>query len=150
MTTRLLRDKGDIKRLVRFLELRKFPCAVTITSGDARRDTQNRLAQRWFTDVSRQLGDITHEEVRADCKVTFGVPILCAENDAFRMNWQATFGALDYEAMREAVRVMDVPVTRLMTTKQMSEFMDAMVRFYLPRGVRLTDPEALKYEMEFA
>jgi hypothetical protein len=150
MTTRILRSWADIPKLAAFLELLKFPCVVTVTVGDSRREAQNRLAQRWFADVARQLGDVTHAEVRADCKVTFGVPILCAENDAFRESWSRTFGALDYAAQRDAVRVLDVPVTRLMTVKQMTAFMDAVHRHYTPRGVRLTDPEAMKYETEFA
>ena len=89
------------------------------------------------------------EAQRAAAKVTFGVPILCAENDAFRAGWQATFAAFDYEAVRKHVAALDVPVTRLMTLKQMTAFMEAFSRFWRGHGFYLTDPEALKYEVEF-
>jgi hypothetical protein len=36
-----------------------------------------------------------------------------------------------------------------MTSKQMTAFMDEMQRHWVGQGVRLTDPEALKYEQEF-
>jgi hypothetical protein len=39
----------------------------------------------------------------------------------------------------------DYPVTRLMTVKQMTRFMDAVHDDLAGQGVRLTDPEAMKY-----
>jgi hypothetical protein len=151
MTTRVLRTPDDIDALARLLGARaKYPLTVTITQGANRSGVQNRLAQRWFSDVSRQLGDQTHEEVRAYCKLHFGVPILRAENEAFRQSYDATMRPLDYEAKLTAVMAFDLPVTRLMTVQQMTAFMDEMQRFWSGRGVRLTDPESMKYEEEFA
>ena len=150
MATRVLRGPDDIQRLAAFVgTMPSFPMTVTITKGDNRRNAQNRLAQRWFSDIARQLGDVTHDEVRAECKVTHGVQILRAENEAFRQSWDSTFGRLDYGSQREAVKNLDVPVTRLMTVKQMTKFMDAVHSFWASRGFALTDPEALKYEAEF-
>jgi hypothetical protein len=149
MPTKVLREPAHVEALSRLLAGRKLPLTVTWAQGAARTDSQNRLAQRWFTDISTQLGDVTREEVRADCKVTFGVPILRAENEAFRQHWDGMFGALSYQKQREAVAVLDVPVTRHMTLKQMTEFMDAMQRHWSEMGIRLTDPEAMKYETEF-
>ena len=149
MPTKIIRDPLHIVALSRLLSERKLPLTVSWSQGASQVEGQNRLAQRWFTDVSRQRGDMTREEVRADAKVTFGVPILCAENDAFRAGWQATFAAFDYEAVRKHVAALDVPVTRLMTLKQMTAFMEAFSRFWRRHGFYLTDPEALKYETEF-
>lgn len=150
MPTKVLREPAHIEALSRLLAGRKLPMTVTFVQGSDRTTAQNRLAQRWFSDISRQLGDVTHEDVRADCKVTFGVPILRAENDAFRISWDRRFGASDYETVRNDVKTLDLPVTRLMTVKQMTAFMDEMQRYWSREGVRLTDPEALKYEEEFA
>ena len=150
MATRILRSADDIDRLSGFLSARtKWPVTVTITQGASRSSQQNRLAQVWYSDVARQIGDMTHDEVRADCKVTFGAPILRTENEAFRQEWDATIGCLPHEAQRRFVQVLDVPVTRLMTVKQMTAFMDAMQRHWSGIGIRLTDPEAMKYEEEF-
>jgi hypothetical protein len=151
MATKVLRSADDIDALARMIGARtKYPLTVTITQGDPRRGKQNRLSQRWFTDISRQKEDETHEEVRAYCKLHFGVPILRAENEAFRQSYDRTMRPLDYETKLEAMKEMDLPVTRLMTAKQMRAFMDEMQRYWGNRGFRLTDPEALKYEEEFA
>lgn len=149
MPTKIIRDPSHIPAIASIFEGLKLPITVSWRQGASRREAQNRLAQRWFTDISRQRGDMTHEDVRADCKVSFGVPIMREENDAFRAGWDETFGALGYEAQRKAVAALDVPVTRLMTVKQMTRFMDAVSVFWRTRGVYLTDPEALKYEVEF-
>jgi hypothetical protein len=150
MPTKVLREPAHVEALSRLLSGRKLPITVTFTQGATRTSLQNRLAQRWFSDIARQLGDETHEGVRADCKMQFGVPILRAQNEAFRVNWDAAFAPLSHEARRSAVMVLDVPVTRLMTVRQMTEFMDEMQRFWTVQGIRLTDPEAVKYEEEFS
>ena len=149
MPTKIIREPAHIDALVKLLTERKLPLTVSWVQGASKTDAQNKLAQRWFTDIARQLGDTTHEDVRADCKVTFGVPILCAENDAFRQSWAETFAPLSYEEVRKAVKNLDVPVTRLMTLKQMTAFMDAMQAHWGGMGLYLTDPEALKFEVEF-
>lgn len=149
MVTRILRGPECVEKLSNLLNARKFPMTVTITAGELRRGKQNRLAQRWFTDISRQLGDQTHEDVRAFCKLTIGVPILRAENEAFRTSYDKTMRPLDYETKLEAMKSLDIPVTRMMTVKQMTTFMDEVSQFWTKRGIRLTDPEAMKYEDEF-
>jgi len=150
MVTRVIRTEGDLGRLARFIAARKLPITVTITAGASRTGMQNRLSFRWYQDIARQLGDRTTSEARAECKLAFGVPLLCAENEAFRLSWERTTGHLTYADKLAAVEAFDLPVTRLMTVKQMTAYMDAIVRHWLPLGVRLTDPEAMKYEEEFA
>lgn len=151
MATRVLRSPDDIDALSRMIGARsKFPMTVTVTQGASRSNSQNRLAQRWFADVSRQLEDMTHDEVRAYCKLHFGVPILRAENEAFRQSYDPIMKHLPYEQKLGAIKAFDLPVTRLMTAKQMTAFMDEMQRHWISKGFFLTDPEALKYEEEFA
>lgn len=138
-----------MEKLGNFLKARSYPMTITITKGELRRDKQNRLAQRWFTDISRQLGDQTHNQVRAFCKLTIGVPILRAENEAFRASYDAAMKPLEYEQKLKAMEHLEIPVTSLMTVKQMTAFMDEMSRYWIPKGFRLTDPTALRYESEF-
>ena len=149
MPTKVIREPAHVEALAAMLRGRKLPLTVTWAQGASRSSLQNRLAQRWFTDIATQLGDRTHDEVRAECKVVFGVPILRAENEAFRSQYDLTLRPLPHEQKIEAVRVFDLPVTRLMTVKQMTAFMDAMQRHWTAQGVRLTDPQALKYQEEF-
>jgi hypothetical protein len=149
MPTKIIREPAHVEALAKMLTGRKLPITVTWTQGAPRTHAQNRLAQRWFTDIALQLGDMTHEEVRATCKLTIGIPILRAENEAFRLSYDRVFASLTYEAKLAAIRAFDLPVTRLMTTPQMTAFMDQMQRTWSAQGVRLTDPEALRYEAEF-
>jgi C-terminal processing protease CtpA/Prc len=149
MPTKIIRELGHVDALANMIRGRKLPITVTWTQGAPRSTAQNRLAQRWFTDIATQLGDQTHEDVRAECKLRFGVPILRAENEAFRLSYDRVIKSLTYEQKLEAVKAFDLPVTRLMTSKQMTAFMDEMQRHWVGQGVRLTDPEALKYEQEF-
>ena len=149
MPTKVLRQPEHVEALALLLGGRKMPITVSWSQGASRSHAQNRLAQRWFTDVSLQLGDQTHEDVRAMCKLQFGVPILRAENEAFRVSYDRTMKHLPYDEKMAAIKAFDLPVTRLMTVKQMTAFMDAMCQHWTEQGVRLTDPEALKYEQEF-
>ena len=89
------------------------------------------------------------EEVRADCKVTFVVPILSADDDAFRADWDRSIGRFTYEGQREIVKRLQIPVTSLMKVEQMTAYLDAIHGVYAPQGVRLTDPALLKYQEEF-
>lgn len=150
MPTKVLRTPEHADALADLLRGRKMPLTVSWAQGAARTAAQNRLAQRWFTDIALQLGDQTHEDIRAECKLRIGVPILRAENEPFRMSYDRTMKHLPYEEKLEAIKAFDLPVTRLMSAKQMTAFMDEMQREWIPKGIRLTDPEALKYEVEFA
>lgn len=126
----------------------KFPVTVAMTRGEpTRREAQNRLAQRWFSDIARHRGDVAHEDVRAECKLRFGVPIMRRDSEPFRASYDPIMKHLPYEAKVAAIKAWDLPVTRLMGVKQMTEFMDAVQREYLPQGVRLTDPSDLRYEV---
>ena len=150
MPTKIIRQPDHIQALAILLGGRKMPITVTWAQGASRSHAQNRLAQRWFSDVAIQMGDQTHEDVRAMCKLHFGVPILRAENEAFCTSYDRTMKHLPYEDKLAAIKAFDLPVTRIMTVKQMSNFMDAMQQHWTEQQVRLTDPEALKFEQEFS
>ena len=149
MPTKIIREPTHVDALAAMLRGRKLPITVTWTQGAPKSEAQNRLAHKWFTDIATQLGDQTREDVRAECKLRFGVPILRAENEAFRLSYDRVLKPRTYEEKLEAIKAFDLPVTRLMTSPQMKAFMDTMQQHWLPLGVRLTDPEALKYEQEF-
>lgn len=150
MTTRVIRNDDDADKLAAMLKARgQYPGTVTVTKGEPRRSRQNRLAQRWNTDIAVQMGDTTHEDARAYNKLRFGVPILRAENEAFRLSYDRVMKHLPYEEKLEAVKAFDLPVTRLMTVKQQTAYMDAVSQHWTPQGVRLTHPDDLKYQEEF-
>jgi hypothetical protein len=143
MTSRIIRDAGDLARLVTFLEARKLPLTVSIAAGIKRTDEQNKLQRKWCGEIAQQMGDRTAEEVRGYCKLTMGVPILRAENDAFAEKYDRLIKPRTYEEKLELMmEPLDFPITRLMTTKQKTQFLDAMHRYWSAKGLMLTTPEA--------
>jgi hypothetical protein len=149
MPTKIIREPKHIQALAKMLSGRKLPITVTWTQGASRSSLQNRLSHRWYADVSRQLGDQTTEEVRAYCKLMFGVPLLQSENEAFQLAYDNVMEGRGYGERLAIIQALDLPVTRLMTVKQMTAFMDEMQRHWSGQGVQLTDPEAMRYEEEF-
>lgn len=140
--TRTLESDRDVDDLVKLIRTRKFPINVRVESGKPRSIEQNRLQRMWIAEVALQLGDRTPEEVRGEMKLRFGVPILRQDNDTFREKYDRLIKGMPYEAKLELMmEPLDFPVTRLMTTKQKTEYLDAIHRFYSEQGVRLTDPE---------
>jgi len=123
---------------------------VSWAQGAPLSDAQRRLSFRWYQDAARQLGDQTPAEVRAECKVVFGAPILCRDNDSFRASWESLRQRFTHEEILRFVEQTELPMTSIMTVKQMTEYLDGVQRHYSGHGVWLTDPEALKYEAEFA
>lgn len=147
MTTRIIRSHDEVDGLSRLLKARALPVTVSIVAGEDRTGQQNALAHRWFKDASDQLGDRSASDVRAHCKLHHGVEMLHAENDDFREQWDRLIR--DRFTYEEKLALMlpphDYPVSRLMTVKQMTRWMDAIHAEYAGMGVRLTDPEARKY-----
>lgn len=141
MTTRFVETEHDRRMLLRFIEQQKLPLAVSITRGSHRTVKQNRLQRQWLNEIADQLGDRAPEEVRGECKLHFGVPILLSENEAFRKAYHSHIKPLPYETKVAMMQEpLDFPVTRLMTTRQHTAYLDAMHRHFSGMGIVLTDP----------
>lgn len=142
MTTRTIRTQGDIAGLAALLAARELPVTVTVTKGRVRTSRQNRLQRQWCNEVAAQLGDLTAEEVRGEMKLRFGVPILRAEDEAFAAAYDERVKPLPYEAkLALMMEPLDLPVTRRMTTAQLTRYLDAIHAHYSAQGVVLTQPE---------
>lgn len=130
--------------LVKFIQGRPMPFTATLTDGKHRTTHQNRLQRQWMVEIAAQLGDRTPEEVRGYCKLHFGIPIL-RENDAFRKDYDELVRPLPYEAkLKLMMEPFDFGVTRIMSTRQKTEYLDAVHRKFSEQGVVLTNPEDLK------
>lgn len=149
MPTKIIREPAHIDALARLLSGRKLPITVSWAQGAPLSDAQRRLSFRWYQDAARQLGDQTPAETRAECKVVFGAPILCRDNEAFRASWEILRLRFTHEEILRFVEQTELPMTSIMTVKQMTEYLDGVQRHYSGQGVRLTDPEAMRYEQEF-
>lgn len=118
-------------------------CADVFKKASKRTIEQNRLQRLWINEIHEQRdGDQTKEEIRAYCKLHFGVPILRNDDEQFREAYDRVIRPLDYSDKIFAMSVpLDFPVTRLMTTKQKTRYLEEMRKYFLELGVRLTDPD---------
>lgn len=147
MTTnnRIIETEQAREMLVKFIQGRKLPFTATLTDGKHRTTHQNRLQRQWMVEIAAQLGDRTPEEVRGYCKLHFGIPIL-RENDAFRKEYDDLVRPLPYEAkLKLMMEPFDFGVTRIMTTRQKTEYLDAVHKHFSEQGLVLTNPEDLKF-----
>lgn len=150
-STRFLETDWDRKMLIRFLEAQPLPLTVSLTKGGKRSLRQNKLNRLWMSEIAQQLGDQTPEEVRGYCKLTLGVPILRAENEAFRERYDAIVKPLPYDQkLALMMEPIDLPVTRLFTTRQATAYLDGVHRHFSEKGIVLTDPGDLLARQEAA
>lgn len=112
---------------------------VDIRSGKRRSDDQNALSHSWYEQIARELREQSAHEVKRECKLLFGVPILRAEEPDFKAQYDAL--VKDRFSYEEKLALMDwMPVTSLMTTDQLSRYLEAMQAWYGKRGVILEFP----------
>ena len=143
MTTRIIETEQDRIIFARFIEAHSLPMTVTVVAGKKRSLIQNKLQRKWCNEISEQLGDQKPEDVRGFCKLTIGVPILRAENDEFCEKYDRIIKPHTYkQKMEMMMEPLDFPVTRLMTTKQKTKYLDDLYQYWSERGLILTDPNA--------
>ena len=150
MADRILRTPQDVDEFIKLLCGLKLPVTVTWSAGADRSGQQNRLQWLWANETAQQLGDRGGEDVQAEWKLTVGVPILRADDPAFRLVYDQAIRPLSYEKKIQAMK-LGFPVTSIMKVRQMVRFMDEVQRQTLAMGVRLTepDPELAKYHARY-
>ena len=140
-TTRPIKDARDVALLVQLMKERAKPFTATITDGLPRTNPQNALQRKWVQEAAEQLGDETAEQKRGWCKLNIGCRILHGENDDFAAAFDEVIRPLPYPAQIKLMMVpLDFAVTRLMTTKQKTAYLDAMRVHFEGQGVALTIP----------
>lgn len=135
---RVLHTQRDVDLWCRFLSKATLPITVSWKQGGDRSLDQNALSHKWFAEIAGHFGDRTPHDVRLEMKLTKGVPIL-RENDDFREFYDKALKPLPYDMKLRAMEY--VPVTSIMTTKEMTRFLDEVFRHWSEQGVKLTIPE---------
>jgi hypothetical protein len=114
---------------------------IVVQKHEPRRSLdQNRLQRLWCKEAAEQ-GDCDSEWYRGYCKYHFGLKVLCRDSEAYRNACKQVLGSLSYE---QCIALMmephDYPVTRAMTKKQKTEYLDLCWQHFTGQGFRLTDP----------
>jgi len=95
---------------------------------------QNALWAVWYPIIGRQTGQ-TGEEVRRECKLNLGIPILLEEDYEYRRVWDAKFANDSYKQQLYIMRWW--PVTRLFSKYQGMDYTETLVREYAEKGIVL-------------
>jgi hypothetical protein len=144
---RSIETESDREALQKLIAARKIPFTITLTDGKRRSLKQNRLQREWVNQISMQMGDRTAEEVRGYIKLVIGIPILRNENEAFAEEYDRIIKPLAYETKLKLMMVpFDFGVTRLMTTKQLTAYLDEVYKHFTAQGVQLTMPDDLRFK----
>lgn len=139
MVTRAVKNEDDLTLLTVYLKGRKRPFTVDITEGRDRSTEQNKLAFKWYVEISEQTGE-DREDVRARCKLEIGVPILREAHNRFRATYDKLIRPLAYPEKLALIRDTETPITSLMNVEQMSRYLDIVFRRHSEIGVVLTIP----------
>jgi hypothetical protein len=149
MTRRIIETEYERRQAIRFIEGHKLPMTIGIEAIGKRSARQNRLNRQWMLDIAGQMEGWSAEYTRGYCKLHFGIPILRADDEEFCREYDALVRPLPYE---HKIKLMMVPfdfgVTRRMTTKQQTAYLDAVHRHFSEQGVALTDPGDLLFAGE--
>ena len=147
MPRRVIKQRSDLIDWARYLfamagdDDTKYPLTVSWKNGDDRSQRQNALAFKWYSEIALQKGDLHPEGTRAYCKLHFGVQIML-EDDDFREKWYSMIkDRFSYEGkLALMLEPFDFPITRLMSTKQMTRYLDKIYNEFTAHGVHLTLP----------
>lgn len=141
MSATVINSEASLRKFQRDVE-REFREArflrVQVKRGMGRSLDQNALSHAWYNEIARQVAD-TPENVKCECKLRFGVPILRAEDDDFREMYDTAIKHhLTYEQKLVAMRYL--PVTSNMTKAQLSRYLEHIQMSYAQQGVIVEFP----------
>lgn len=145
MPSRILRTDHERAAWLAFLAAQPLPMTVSAVKGAKRSLPQNSTAAKWYSEIAAETGD-TPIAVKALCKHQFGLMIMQRDNLPWVAEWEPLYKPLPYPMRLKLFEV--IPLTSKFTKRQMAEYMDAVQRTYTAQGIRLTDPDALRYSQE--
>lgn len=108
----------------RYFEEHKY---INCTASDRRSLDMNALVNTWYKDISDVRGDVTAQDVRRECKVNYGVPIL-RRDPGHDFIYRHTIDRMTYELKLKAIDIF--AVTSVMSTAQLKEYLQMMENDY--------------------
>ena len=142
MTTTYVNSEPSLSKLIgdlRELWREHKYLRVSIKAGKDRSLSQNALEHTWFNQIANELREQTAAQVKAECKLNYGVPILRAENEEFRVFSNMALRHLTHE--QRLVAINFIPISSIMTVDQLSQFLKAIQSAYEGRVALEFPPE---------
>lgn len=120
----------DLSAAVSALEQLDNAIAYRVEITDARPASieQNSGVYALYKAIALAMDDRTPRDVKRECKLCHGVPMLRAADPEYRAVYDAVLKPLPYERKLGAMDYW--PVTRLMTKAQKSDYIDEIQRQY--------------------
>lgn len=103
--------------------------------GKQRSLPQNSFSHAWYMEIAAALPEDDAAGWKCYCKLHHGVPILRAEDEEFRVAYDAAIKGLSYEQKLSVMKIL--PVTSRMNGEQMTKYANAVRDYFLPLGVVL-------------
>ena len=139
----MILDPLDIRtpedRLRAITAVQAAPLGVQVMFSDPRTKSQNALQWAFAGQVAKHRGDCTADDVQAEWKLKIGVPILRAEDPKFCDLYDQKIRPLPYET-KIAVMKLGFPVSRILSKKQMINYMEQIMHSASIEGVYLEVP----------
>lgn len=120
---------------------------VTLNTGKKRSISQNSLSHQWYAQVAIETQEYTAGHVKCLCKYHVGLPILRGvpeDERSTEIQKICTFceEVLDHVPYETRIEMMEyLPVTSLMTTEQLSEYLTGVQFNYSRKNVILYWPD---------
>ena len=121
MVTRTVKSTDDLALLKVYLDGRKRPFTVDVTEGRDRSTEQNRLAFKWYIEISDQTGE-DREDVRARCKLK-ARPHPAGSPRELPQDLRPADQPLDYAEKIDLIRDTECRSEK-MNVEQMSRYLD--------------------------
>jgi hypothetical protein len=137
---RYIESEHQRKTLIRFIEAQSIPFTAKVVKGKRPRTLeQNKLQRMWCKEISEQMEGHTPE-------LHFGVPILRRDSADYKLVYDEMVKPMPYQRkLAYMMEPFDFAVTRVMTTSQLSEYLDIIYKHFSELGVQLTRPEGDAY-----
>lgn len=146
MPSRVIRSSEDMASWCRYLTNLEpdGPITVSWRKGSDRSLAQNRLLWKWAGEIAEQKDDEHAHDIHAFNKLHIAIPYKRGIDEAFRSFYDEHLKPLPYEAKLAMMQPpIDLPVTRDMTVKQLSDVLDQVHAYWVHKGYQLTLPDPL-------
>lgn len=118
---------------------------VTIRPKKSKRSSlQNELSHGWYGEIAKALDSDTADGWKCYCKLHHGVGIMRRDNPEFKQVYDEAIKGLSYEKKLQIMKIL--PVTSLMNTAQLNEYLESVQADFMTKNVILTFPNEVIYE----
>ena len=100
--------------------------------------SQNAMEHALYRDIAAQLEDRTMIEVKAECKLRYGVVLLKGSDPEWAEWYDRAIKPMKYED--KLLLMQEYPITSLFNVEQGSQYITDIIRDYARQGVYLDHP----------